>query len=956
MQVLLLGPIALCDPHGTAVETGGPKRRAVLAALALEANRPLSVARLLDLVWDGEPPPQARAALHGHIAALRKVLPAGLDLETVPSGYRLQCAADLVDSHRFERLYRQAQGSTDPAERSLLLQQALGLWRGSAMADLPGGTYFRETSGWLYARRLAVLEAWADCELARGQGARVVPGLEAAVRADGLRQGLIAALMRCLAQAGRQAEALETHRAATARLRDELGSRPGPVLQGALAEVLSGELLARVADPGHPLGTPATAPAPVPVPPAASYRAASYPAASARTASPAADRAGTLPPAPAARPALPPAPGTPVPPALPVTPAPPARAARLPRPVRLVGRAAETAWLDEITLPRPGEVPLAVVVGPAGVGKSALAVAWAHGVADRFPDGRLFADLRGFDEEDPQDPQDVLVGFLLALGAAPEEVPAAAEARAELYDRLSHGRRLLLVLDNARSAEDIRPLLPAGEGSAVLATSRAALLDLVAQDGAAWQALAPLPAGAATELLAATVGAHRVAAEPAAARRLAELCDHLPLALRICGSRLAVRPGWTLGQLVAEIEDEQPGLAGLDSHGAVGIHSALTLTYRQLPPHSSRLLALLGLYPGVEITPGLAAALLGADLGQARAALGSLAVYHLIAEEWPGRYTCPGLVRRYARDLLAEHTTPGERHAALGRLLDYALSASAAALQPHQVYPWRTEWPEGGLLPGVREWNSAAEAQQWFEQNEPTLRHLILDVGPAGFHRHAWRLSENLHNFYVRRDPHGHWPEVAAAGLRAAQACADQAAIGRLESQVGLALAASGQPAQGLARVERALTVAAAAGDLRDLCVGQVRRAVCFAALRRSPVQIRTCWEAALGLARATGERRVEAAVLQQCAQAALDCGDPQEAVRFAAEGLRLDDVYSQEVRLWLLLVQARARHALGRADQALAPARAVLAECAQLADGTLVHQELLVHQARTLVTDLTGE
>ncbi|MBF9072598.1 AfsR/SARP family transcriptional regulator [Streptacidiphilus fuscans] len=878
---------------------GGPKRRTVLAALAIQVNRPVSVERLLDVVWDGEPPAQARAALQGHIAALRKALPPGFALETLPAGYRLSCDPRQVDTAAFDERVRLAQGAKDPGERSDLLQQALGLWRGSALADLPASEFQRTTAAWLRDRRLAALTTWTECELARGEGAGVIPWLQGAVRVDGLRENLVAGLMRCLAQAGRQAEALEEYQRTAALLRDELGTRPGPELQAALAEVLSGEQ--------------------APEPPARGV----LPASEEQVAQ---EQNG------------------------------------LPRPVRLIGRQEDLDWLDSVVRPHTHAAP-AAVVGPAGIGKTSLVLHWAHRAAERFPDGVLFADLRGFADEEPQDPQDVLAAFLLSLGVPQGSIPAAPEARADLYARLTRDRCLLVVLDNAPSAEAVRSLLPAGDAGAAVVTSRAALLDLVARDGAVWRALDPLSADESVALLATAVGRARVDAEPEQARRLAVLLDRLPLALRICGSRLAVRPAWTLAQLVAEFEDEGAGLDGLDTVDANGIRAALTLSCRHLAPASVRLLALLALYPGPRITPGVAAALLGTGLPTARLALDDLAAHHLVTEERLGVHSRTGLVRRFARHLLEETVPQEERRDAFDRLLDHALAVSASATLPSQLFPWLVEWPSGDRPVGVRHWTSGGEAQAWLDEEEPTLRFLLREAARTGRHDHAWRLAENLYTYYVRVAAHGDtWVELAGVALSSAEASGSPLAVRRMRSHLSTALAGTGRAEEGLSYVRSALALAGAAGDLESLCVAQVRLGVCLELLERPAMEVRAAWEAALSIARALDEPRAAAAIRSRAARAAALCGDPEQALRYVEEPEDFPETGStdpadaayaavtEETRIALALERARALHDLGRSAEALVAARDVLARIEQMREHVLVRRETWLSDARRLV------
>ncbi|GJF33017.1 SARP family transcriptional regulator [Kitasatospora sp. NE20-6] len=889
-QVLLLGPVLLHDRHGRTLDVGGPKRRAVLAALAIHANESVAVGRLLDLVWDCAPPPQARAALQGHIAALRKILPEGLAITTLSGGYRLTCDPGMLDCARFDRLRRAADAAGDDADRSALLEQALGLWRGSPLADIQGSELQRSGAYPLFERWVAVLEDWAVTELRRGWGERAVPALSTAVRADAARENLVSVLMRALHQAGRTGEALEVHRRTADYLRAEFGLDPGQAMREALEAVLRPAIPRNAVGPARPRPVSASAAGGGPV------------------------AAGPL------------------------------MLSTLPRrPGSMTGRTAECAWLDQISRERAVEGSLALVVGPAGVGKTALTVEWAHTVAHRYPGGQLFADLRGFDEESPLTSGKVLAEFLMALGVPDDEVPTAMDERVALYGQLTRDRRLLVVLDNVRSAEDIRDLIPSGAGCATVATSRMALLDLIATEGAACLSLRPLPAADAVALLSALIGPDRVVSEPAAALRLAELCDHLPLALRLAGARLAIRPVWKIHELVADFEDEQDRLDGFEVDGSTGVRAALELTATRLPMVSRRLLALLGLYPGGDIGVASAAALLGSDLAEARTALGVLAAGHILVEEVPGRYTRSSLIRLYSRQLLdgLEH---GDRHEAFGRLLDFALAASASAAAPLAVYPWLVERPDGTPPVGVGEWTSGIDAQKWFRAHESTLRYLLCQAAREGRHDLVWRLAENLCMLYLRADPVGHWTATAALGLQSAEEYGSLSAVGRMQSQLGLALSESGRAQEGLAHHETAIRIAEAADDTANLCAGQIRLAVCYERLGMAPALLRQAFGTALRTARRLGDRRVHSVALHHCSRLARADGDASAALRFIDEAIELVADYGDVEKIWLNLNRAWALHELGRAEEASGLARAVLDRTTELG------KEEYVAEARTLV------
>ncbi|MDH6108921.1 DNA-binding SARP family transcriptional activator [Kitasatospora sp. MAP12-15] len=632
MGIRLLGPVELRRPDGGLAEVAGAKRRAVLALLALELGRSVAVERFFGMLWGEEAPAQARAALQGHVAALRKVLDGTpFVLHTRAPGYLLTGDARLVDARRFEELAARAAGLDDPAEAAALYERALGLWGGSALADLPDTALRRSLAERLDEGRIGALTGWAQCLLRLGEGGAAIAALEQQVRSDELREQTAAVLVRCLHQAGRSSAAVNAYHHTRRRLDEELGMPPGPALQAALAAVLTTEPAVLTTEPAVLTTEPADA--------------------DAAQASPA-----DVPPVDA-----------------PPTAAPPVRS--LPRqPLGFVGRGAESGWLDqECGAERVGN-GLAVLIGPAGVGKTATAVHWAHGAAAGFPDGQLFVDLRGFDPAGPADPDDVLSGFLRALGVAPDAIPRDPAARAALYREQTARRRLLVVLDNAHCSREVSELLPAGPGCATVVTSRSTLEELVVTEGATILRLEPLSTADALHLLERVLAPDRVRAERAAAERLVALCDHLPLALRIVAAKLAARPAWSLADLVAELHDERNRLLLLDTPGVAGVRTGLFLTYCQLPIDAARLLPLLAVHPGDEVDAGAAAALLDSCLRTGRQALGTLAAYHLLVESAPGRYRRPDLIRLYSEELSAARGA--EAHRAAGtRLLEHYRAA-----------------------------------------------------------------------------------------------------------------------------------------------------------------------------------------------------------------------------------------------------------------------------------------
>ncbi|MGF1431004.1 BTAD domain-containing putative transcriptional regulator [Kitasatospora sp. LaBMicrA B282] len=759
MGITLLGPVELRTGDGSPAAVAGAKRRAVLALLALELGQVVPVERFFELLWDGQPPAQAKAALQGHVAALRKVLDGtGFTLHTQAPGYRLTGDPEQVDTARFAALATRLPATADDATAAGLARQALDLWRGPALAGLPEGVLATSLAARLEDARTSVVEAWAERLLRLGDGASAIPALEQTVRADGLREAAVALLIRCLAQAGRHAEALAVYQDARTRLADELGVDPGPALRSAHRSL-----------PGTEAG-------------------AAHPGAGLSPAAP------STPGAPAAQPAAAPRSG--------------GTGTRLPRrPSGFVGRALESHWLDQECGPQRTGSGLGLVIGPAGAGKSATVVHWAHGAAAGFPDGLLFTDLRGFDPAGPADPAETLGRFLRALGLPDDAIPEDPAARAELYQDQTADRRLLVVLDNVRTAADARMLLPAGPHCATVITSRATLEELVVTAGATALRLGALPDRDALGLLERLLTPGRVRAELAAAERLVILCDRLPLALRIAAARLVSRPGWTIADLVDELADERTRLLALDAQGTASVHTALTLTYRHLPADAAQLLALLAVHPGTEVDVCAAAALLGTEAAAARHALGALAAHHLLAESAPGRYARHDLIRLFARQLLTEHG-PQTGRAALTRLLDHYLTAADLAcerVQPGNELPQPPPAHPPRALPRLPD---ARSALAWFAAEEATIRDLVSTVAAAdpmdGGDDRAWRLASLCNGLYQGVGRLTDRLACLRAGLRAARRADNRLGIALLEARTAGALATA-RPAEARPLAEAAV-------------------------------------------------------------------------------------------------------------------------------------------------------
>ncbi|GAA3075170.1 BTAD domain-containing putative transcriptional regulator [Streptomyces roseofulvus] len=852
MEFRLLGSVAVVTEGGD-VAPGPAKRTSLLAALLLRPNTAVHVTALMDALWEDEPPTHAKTVLQGHVSRLRALLAAhgaeayGVELTTQGSAYLLRMPESLVDAHRFEELVGLAGAQRHAADSVRMLREALAYWQGPALTGTVPSGPLEAAATALEELRLSSVEALAEAYGKLGEHGRAAAVLRTEAVAHPLRESLAAALMTALARAGRRSDALDWYHRTRRLLAEELGVDPGR----ALSETYAGLLR----DQGAVL-------APVP----------------------------DVPEPPAREPSV-------VPELLP----------RAPR--GFTGRQAETALLDRAA--GGGEGPVCLVTGPAGVGKTAFALQWAHRRRAAFPDGRLFADLRGFSDTPAPETGVVLREFLLALGVPQQRVPETAVGRGALFRTLTAGRRMLVVLDNARSSEQVRPLLPGGDDCVTVVTSRDRLGGLIASDAARPVPLGQLPPDAATALLATVLGEARVAAEPDAAARLAGLCDGLPLALRVTAARLAERPGRSLGAMVGELADEQGRLALLDVED-VGVSAALRLTVQQLPDSAARAFRALGLHTGSDLDHFAAAALTGTTPARATADLERLAAAHLLTEAVPGRWTPHDLVRLYARALAPQADPEGLR-----RLLDHylytGLAADAAAepgSQPCYALPADVRRPAA-----VPEFEGRTAALDWYVAERPALEGAVAASAALGLHDRAWRLALVAWPLMLMRLQDG-WTPLLEAGLASAEAVGDPDAQSRTRALLGWILHQEGRNEQALVHLERAPALAAEAGDPISEAIAVVNHAAVLDATGEC-ARARTLMREAVALADRIGHPSTQVLTLQHLAGHCLGAGEYEEAL---AHVLRAGELVAPDavvVQAQLRIVRGEALAGIGRLDEA---------------------------------------
>jgi DNA-binding SARP family transcriptional activator len=760
LRIQVLGPICAWR-NGDLLDLGSAAQRAVLGLLALACGRPMPRTEITAWIWhDREPPASAANVIQTHVKHLRRLLEpdrpprARSDvLRQVGDGYALHVPAFAVDVLLFRQRVAAASGAQRRGQLDHaveLLDEALGLWQGQPLADIPVlATHPKVVA--LAAERQAALTRYGDVMIAAGRPAEGLPALEEAAAAQPLNESCRAALIRAYHAAGRRGQAFATYHEVRRRLADDLGVDPGPELSAAHAALLREE-----GSPGNGRAVVAAL-GPAPRIPAGSVvdngAERTVPAGARRNG-----RVGAAVPAPGTAAGPIPEPGA-VPGPVP---------AQLPADIAdFIGRAAELDQLDQL-LSRgagtagsggPASVVISVVTGTAGVGKTALAVRWAHRVAHLFPDGQLYVNMRGFDAGGVMDTTEAVRRFLDALDVPADRIPVHPDAQVALYRSVLAGRRMLIVLDNARNAAQARPLLPGGPGCLVLVTSRNQLSSLVAAEAAQPLPLDLLDAADARELLARRVGADRAAAEPEAVAEILGRCAGLPLALAVVAARAATSPNLPLTALAHQLRRNRDRLDALSTGDpSTDLRAVLSWSYQALSARTARLFRLLGLHPGPDISGAAVTSLSGLPAPQVRAMLAELVRVNLLGEHTPGRYVLHDLLRAYASDVAERVDRARQRRAAARRMLDHYLHSAYAA--DRVLYPARHPIGLGAPATGVVADRPAdtGEALAWFSTEHAVLL-AVVEQAAAVSKVYAWQLVWSMATFLDRR---GHWDDLAA--------------------------------------------------------------------------------------------------------------------------------------------------------------------------------------------------
>ena len=557
------------------------------------------------------------------------------------------------------------------------------------------------------------------------------------------------------------------------------------------------------------------------------------------------------------------------------------------------GRTVELAildgWLHRAAMGGAGEtLVISAIGGMAGVGKTALALHWAHRVVSEFPDGQLYANLRGYDPGgQAADAAEILRGFLDALGVPPDRLPADPDRQTGLYRSLLAGRRMLIVADNAKDAAQVRPLLPGAPGCLVLVTTRSPLAGLAAADGAHVLNLEVPTAAEATELISARMGSDRVAAEPRAAAELIRLCGKLPLALAIVAARAAAS-SWPLDVLAGELADGRKRLGALGiNDAAADVRSVFSWSYRKLSPAAARMFRLLGIHPGPEISVPAAASLAGLAPPGAQELLRDLMAVGLIAERVPGRYGLHDLLRSYAAEQAHEEETEEERRAATCRTLEHYLhtaNSAARMLDPPEAIP-AVGPPRGDVTPEVI--ISCDQALGWFRAEHKVLLEVIAQIAGQDLDDYARQLPWALMPFFDRA---GQWHELAASqnvALACAERLDDLAGQARAHRDMGRALIHLGDLSAARAHLAQAAALSHQLGDRPEEARAWLGLSVAFLA-EGQPADSLSSSRQALMLAEAAGDLMLQAKASNNVGYDYAILGDPRRGLVHCQQALSL--------------------------------------------------------------------
>lgn len=821
LTIDVLGPLAV-SVRGRPVAVTASRLRALLAVLAMSAGEDVSVHRLAELVWGEKPPADTRSTVQLYMMRLRRLVGADA-IRTVPAGYRLQVDPSRVDAVRFQQALELAATAADAATERARLGQALALWRGAPFVGVQSAWLEQVESPRLQERYLAAVERRIELDLAAGRTDEVVAELRELTARHPLRERLWEQLMTALYRSGLQADALAAYQRLYRTLADELGVEPNHGIRELHRRILDadGTHAAHHHDPVRPavpdLGAPSPAGRPEPI-------------------------------------------------------------SQLPRDIAdFTGRNGEADKLvDALTEARSTTIVYGID-GMAGAGKSALAVHVAHRVLDAYPDALLFVDLYGHTaDRTPRTAAETLDHLLRVMGLPADQVPEGIDERVARWRTLTMNRRILILLDNAISAEQVRPVIPGGAGCSVVVTSRRRLTDL---EPTHLLSLDPMPPTDAAALFRRTSG---TTAAGAGVEEVLDLCGGLPLAIRIAGTRLRHRPAWSPAELAGRLRDQHRRLAEL-SLGDIGVAAAFSLSYQYLTGAQQRVFRALGVHPGSQLDARSIAAGCDLPVAAARTALEDLVDAHLLAQPAAGWYQLHDLLRVFASDQAAQH--PTEREQTLAGILAYYIAAADRADRCAYPHRQRIDMPTG--VNSAPTFSSAGGALEWFDIEISTLVAAARVAYERGMDDHAWRIPLAAWGCFSLRSRWSEWIESFQVAVTAAERAMDKVALGHALSGLGVAMAETAAYDSAIACYQRAIDLRHDIGDIRGQAGNLGNLAVVYAEQGRYDEAIRRAEQAA-HLSRSIGDDARVAATITNLGEMRRRVGDLDGALSNLREALDL--------------------------------------------------------------------
>ncbi|QNE16938.1 tetratricopeptide repeat protein [Kribbella qitaiheensis] len=858
MRIRLLGNIDVVL-DGAVLPVPGLRRRALLAALALQRGAVVDKDLLVGIVWNKDAPSTALNTLQSHVSYLRDLLGDRGVIQYRRPGYILDVEGTDTDVELAENLFDQAVRTTQLTDRARDLRAVVDLWRGPALADVAGLPWLEEQADRLEHLHGRAGHALLETRFALGEHAQLMPELEQHLRDNPFDEQMHGNLILGLYRAGRQADALTAYQRLRTTLAEELGIEPSPDLRELVTAILRQD--------------------PALLRPPESLELS----------------------------------GPPIP-------------AQLPAPgATFTGRQVDLDRLDTLLATERGSLAIGTIAGTAGVGKTTLALQWAYRVRDQFPDGQLFADLRGYDAGPAVRPVDALTGFLAALGVAGDQIPVDVDQAAALYRTMMAGRRMLILLDNARTADQIRPLLPGEPGSLVLITSRDRLSGLVACEGAL-----PLPLNALTEaeahqLLTNVLGEARVITESDATAELARACAFLPLALRIAAANLAWQPHRRIDDYLAELRIDRLRMLTIDDDPEQGVAAAFDASYQALTVPARRLFRLLSLVPGLDLTIPAAAALSGIEVADAQVLVGRLASAHLLDQPASGHYAWHDLLRAYAADRSDAEDSEADRVAASRRLYDWYVEAVVGAadlLYPHMLRLSRTA--------SAHIFADRAAALDWLDTERANL---VAAVRQATVPEAACVLADALRGYFHLRRRSTDWLVVGESALNAATALDDVRAQAAARHSVGTAYRCLGDSPSALQHYDEGLRLTRLSGWQEAEATALGNLGIVYQAQGRLKAAVGRL-TLAIALDRRIGRTAGLANNLGNLAAVYLDQGSLEAAVDCFDEALELNRRSgSRHGQALALTGLAQAYREAGRVDDAIDRFTEAMQYCVEIGD-----------------------